>query len=260
MLSQDSLERITSQAGITAVPRFLRETDSTNRVALELADAGADEWTLVVAGQQTAGRGRLGRSWASAPRKALLVSVILRPAVEPSRAALLSLQAAWALVVACPSLPSGAVRAKWPNDLVVGRRKLGGILSEASIVDDGIRHLVLGVGVNVSMLPDDFPEGVREAATSLALEGAQVDHTDLLGRFLSAFRAAYPPGDAAWEEVVDRYRSVCSTLGRRVRAATTSGRTVEGEAIAISPSGALVVRDGKGGEHVVGFGEVAHLD
>jgi BirA family transcriptional regulator, biotin operon repressor / biotin---[acetyl-CoA-carboxylase] ligase len=260
MLSQDSLERATSQAGITVPPTFLEETDSTNRVALELAEAGAEDWTVIAADQQTAGRGRLGRSWASAPGKALLLSVILRPAVEPPRAALLSLLAGWAMVTACPSLPAGAVRAKWPNDLVVGERKLGGILSELNAEGDRVRHVIIGVGVNVSMRPEDFPEEVRGSATSLALEGAPADHADLLRRFLVAFRGAFPRGDAAWDGVIERYRGVCATLGRMVRATTTLGRTVEGEATAISPAGGLVVRDRAGGEHAVAFGEVAHLD
>jgi BirA family transcriptional regulator, biotin operon repressor / biotin---[acetyl-CoA-carboxylase] ligase len=259
MLSQDSLGRATSQAGITAPPRFLEVTGSTNGVALELAEAGAEEWTVIASGHQTAGRGRLGRSWASAPGKALLFSVILRPAVRPPRAPLLSLHAAWAMVRVCPSLPRGTVRAKWPNDLVVGERKVGGILPEMSVEADRIRHLVLGVGVNVSMGLNDFPREFRATATSLAQEGVRVDQAELLQRFLAALQRAYPARGEDWDRVVDRYRGVCATLGRTVRATTTSGQTMEGEAITVSPSGGLVLRDRQGGEHSVAFGEIAHL-
>jgi BirA family transcriptional regulator, biotin operon repressor / biotin---[acetyl-CoA-carboxylase] ligase len=259
MLSQDSLERATSQAGITAPPRFLQVTGSTNGVALELAEAGAEEWTVIASGQQTAGRGRLGRSWVSAQGKSLLFSLILRPAVDAARAGLLSLQAAWAMVTACRS--GGAVQAKWPNDLVVGERKVGGILPEVSIVGRRIRHMILGVGVNVSMRPEDFPEGVREVATSLAMEGARGDQAELLEEFLVALRGAYSPGDSEWEtRVIQQYREVCATLGRRVRATTTTGETIEGTATGITPDGGLVIQHSTGTGRAVTFGELAHLN
>jgi BirA family biotin operon repressor/biotin-[acetyl-CoA-carboxylase] ligase len=245
---QDSLERAVRAAGITATPRFLDETPSTNTTALELADEGAPEWTVVAAGHQTAGRGRLGRSWVDAPGKALAVSVVLRPAIAPDEAPLISLLAGWAMVVAT-SLPRA--RAKWPNDLLAGDRKLGGILAEARMSGGSVDHVVLGAGVNVAMVTEEFPPELRSGATSLAIEGGDTDDAGLLARFLTTMKRAWPPDGP---EVVARYREVCDTLGRRVRATTSSGAVVEGTATEISSTGGLVV-DG----HTISFAEVTHL-
>ena len=260
VLSQDSLERAVAAAAIAVPPRYLEETASTNTVAAALADEGAPEWTVVAAGHQTAGRGRLGRSWTSAPGRSLLFSVVLRPPLAPEAASLVSLLAAAEMARACPPLGEGRVRTKWPNDLMAGHRKLGGVLPEARVEDGALRHIVLGVGVNVSMAEADFPPGLGAAATSLSIEGADVRSEELLAGFLCGFRGAYDPrapGFAA--RAVDRYRSTCATLGRRVRARTTGGAVVEGAASDLDGNGGLIVeRDGE--RHVVGFGEVVHID
>ncbi|HEV3475792.1 MAG TPA: biotin--[acetyl-CoA-carboxylase] ligase [Actinomycetota bacterium] len=253
LLDQASLDRAVADAGIDVPPRFFAEVPSTSTIALELAADGAPEWTVVAAGHQSAGRGRLGRSWVDAPGKALAVSMILRPPVPPDRGPLVPLLAAWAMVGAI-SLP--AVRAKWPNDLMAGERKLGGILAEGRVEGGELDHVVLGVGINVAMGEEDFPPDLRATATSLALEGADTDDAALLTRFLSALRGAWPPDD---HDVAERYQRVCATIGRRVRATTTSGARVEGMATGISSTGALIV-EGEEGEHVVAFGEVAHLE
>ena len=248
MLGQDSLERAVRAAGITAPPRFLEHTPSTNTVALDLASGGAPEWTVVAAGHQTAGRGRLGRSWVDAPGKALAVSVILRPEMAADRASLVSLLAAWAMVGAT-SLPNA--RAKWPNDLMAGDRKLGGILAEARVTGGSVEHVVLGVGVNVAMAEEDFPPELRGEATSLSIEGGDTDIPGLLSRFLTGLRGAWPPEDV---RIVARYSEVCDTIGRRVRATTTGDEVVEGTATAVSDTGALVVNG-----HSISFAEVTHL-
>ena len=259
MLTQDSLERAVGAAGIEAPPRYLDETPSTNAVALALAEEGAPEWTVVAAGHQTAGRVRLGRRWASSPGRSLLFSLVLRPAMAPEHAPLLSLLAATEMVGASPPPPDEPLRAKWPNDLLVGERKVGGILPEAR-VESGLRHVVLGVGVNVSMTEEDFPEEILVTATSLGLEGVSIEPEELLGRFLSGFRAAYRPIDPDFGvHVVARYQGVCATIGRQVRARTVAGDEVEGLAVGVAPDGGLVVEAG-GRRRSVGFGEVVHLD
>jgi BirA family biotin operon repressor/biotin-[acetyl-CoA-carboxylase] ligase len=259
VLSQDSLERAADAADIDVPPRFFEETPSTNAMALDLAVGGAPEWTVVAAGHQTAGRGRLGRSWASAPGRSLLFSMLLRPPVPPQRAPVISLLAAAVMAEACPRLPDGAVRTKWPNDLVVRGRKLGGLLPEGRVEGGTLRSLVLGVGVNATMSEEDLPPDLRATATSLAIEGAPVEPEDLLGRFLSGFRAAYRPIDPDFgTHVLARYRGSCATIGRRVGARTTDGSVVEGSAVDLDPDGGLVIEDG--GRRTVAFGEVVHLD
>jgi BirA family biotin operon repressor/biotin-[acetyl-CoA-carboxylase] ligase len=246
-------------AGIAVPPRFLVSTESTNDVARQMAEADAAEWTVVAAAQQTRGRGRLGRSWASVPGKSLLFSLILRPTLEASLAPSLSLLAAWALVEACSSLRAGPVRAKWPNDLMAGGRKLGGILPEARVEGGRLRYLVLGVGVNVTMASEDFPGHLSERATSLAIEGSAGDPRTILQTFLRVFRGAYARVGADPHSIADRYRQVCATIGKHVRARTVEGEDIEGVATDVTPRGELVV-EVAGGRRLIAFGELAHLD
>jgi BirA family biotin operon repressor/biotin-[acetyl-CoA-carboxylase] ligase len=261
MLGQDSLERAVRASGIAVPPVFLEETGSTNLEARALADAGAPEWTLVAAGHQTAGRGRMGRRWTSVPGRSLLFSLVLRPALPPDDATVISLLAATEMAAACGRVAGVDVLSEWPNDLVAGmNRKVGGILTESAVVDGTIDYLVLGVGVNVSMKRGDFPDQIRSTATSLGMEGSAPDPVGLLEAFLAGFREAYEPaGDGFPGSVVARYRDVCATLGRRVRATVLDGTTVEGSAVDLDEHGGLVVET-DGGRRTVGFGEIAHLD
>jgi BirA family biotin operon repressor/biotin-[acetyl-CoA-carboxylase] ligase len=253
-MGQDSLERAVRAAGIDARPVWFDEVGSTNDEARRLAAGGAATWTVVATGHQTAGRGRLGRSWADVPGRSLLCSVILRPRLGPDEAGLVSLAAAVALIEAA-GLPE--LGAKWPNDLVIGDRKCGGILAEADVRARTVRHVVLGVGVNLSDGPADIPQEVRETATSLAIEGASIAPGDLLTAFLGSLRGRLERGDFP-REVVDEYRHLCVTLGRRVRATTISGARVEGRAVDVDERGSLVVQHESEFERVV-FGDVAHL-
>jgi BirA family biotin operon repressor/biotin-[acetyl-CoA-carboxylase] ligase len=251
MLSQDSLEAAVRAAGIGVSPTYLEQTGSTNTEALERAAAGAPEWTVVAAGHQTAGRGRLGRSWASVPGRSLLFSVVLRPDLPPDRASLVSLLAAERMAAAC-GVP---VRAKWPNDLVVSDRKVAGILPEARVERGRLAHVVIGIGVNVALEPPDLPRG----ATSLAREGIEVEGPELLARFLTGFRRRLRPRDEDFGEgVIAAYLARCDTIGRGVRAVTTRGEAVEGVASGVDPGGALRIQ-ADGAEQVVGFGEIQHL-
>jgi BirA family biotin operon repressor/biotin-[acetyl-CoA-carboxylase] ligase len=257
MLTEDSLLEAVRAAGIEVPPRYVAVTGSTSADALALAEVGAPEWTLVAAGHQTAGRGRRGRSWAAAPGKALLLSIVLRPATPAAQVPILSLLAAERLAAACVDLTGVEVKCKWPNDLVVSDRKLAGILLEAAVSDGEVRHLVIGIGLNVFMEEADFPEDVRPHATSLARETDRVTAAEvILERFLRLFRRAYPPMDA--RSAVDAYASRCATVSRKVRATATGGETVEGVATAIDELGGLVVETSDG-PRVVSFGEVVHL-
>lgn len=245
-LGQDSLRAATLAAGIEVAPVFHAAIGSTSTEAMRLAAEGAPEWTIVATNHQTAGRGRLGRTWETPAGVALTFSVVLRPPLSPEAAALVSLLAAAAMAEA-----AGAV-CKWPNDLLVGDRKVAGLLAEASVEGGELRHLVLGIGVNVTTAAEDLPEG----ATSLALEGIHSSPPALLGRFLGRFRFLYRPREPRFaEDVVDAYRGRCGTLGRRVRARTTGGRVVAGTALDVDGRGGLVTDVG-----TVAFGEIEHLE
>ncbi len=229
---------------------WLEETASTNDDALRLAREGASEWTVVATGHQTAGRGRLGRSWSDVPGASLLASVLLRPELPPDRAPLLTLLAAVSMVEAC-ALP--AMGSKWPNDLVVSDRKVGGILAEAAIAEGVLRHVVIGTGLNIaaSGLPGD------RTSTSVSDEGGDADVEGILARYLGSLRAEYVRQDFP-SRVVPRYASVCSTLGRRVRATPIGGSKVEGVARDLDERGSLLVETDDGIQPI-SFGEVVHL-
>lgn len=204
--------------------RWFDEVDSTNRLAAELARAGAADGLVVGADHQTAGRGRRGRTWESRPGSALLVSVVLRPAP-----ALVTLAAGLAAAGACESVAGVATALKWPNDVLLAGAKVGGILAEG--VGDAA---VVGLGVNLGWSPP-----------GAACLGAAIDRMALLQAYLAGLD---DPGD-----VLARYRSRCSTLGRPVRV-QLPGATVEGTADAVDEQGRLVV-DG----HAVAAGDVLHL-
>ncbi|HXF58103.1 MAG TPA: biotin--[acetyl-CoA-carboxylase] ligase [Actinomycetota bacterium] len=260
MLTEHSVEEAARGAGVSAPVHFLPVTGSTNADLLRLAAQGAPEWTVVVAGHQEAGRGRLGRSWFSTEGASLLVSVLLRPSLAPEDAPLLTLLGGLAAAEACRAACGVDARCKWPNDLVVRERKLGGVLVEAGVRGGSVQHVVVGLGVNVAQRPDDFPRDLRPLATSVAMEGGRADPVSLLRAFLAELGARYRADGANLRaEVLPAYRAVCATVDREVRALTTSGGTVEGRAVGVGDQGELLVATAAG-VAAVRFGEVAHVE
>jgi BirA family biotin operon repressor/biotin-[acetyl-CoA-carboxylase] ligase len=239
LLTAADLGRALAAIGEDAPVRFDEVTGSTNATALELADGGAPEWTLVAAGHQTEGRGRLGRRWIDRAGGSLLVSVVLRPRLDPEAAGLLPLLAGAAMAEAASALdPGGApVACEWPNDLVRDGGKLGGVLVEAVVADGALRHAVVGVGVNLDR-PADEP-GARGLGA--------VDPGTLLTAFLRRFAVRYrlAPETLA-PAVLDAWRAVSATLGRAVAVERLDGSTVRGTAFDLDARGALVVRTGSG--------------
>lgn len=249
MLSEDVLVRALERVGVRAPVRFEEVTASTQQTALEMAAAGTPEWTLVAAGHQTLGRGRLGRTWVDEPGRALMVSFVLRPDLDPGSGGVLSLLAGSAMAQACFELADQRTACKWPNDILVAGRKAGGILSESRIENGRFDHVVIGLGVNLGAPPPEFPDaGAVEA-----------EDGELLEAFLSEFVRGYEPAHPAFAgNVIAAYREVCATLGMRVRATTAGGSVLEGEAVDIDERGGLVVRT-VAGDEIVRFGEVEHL-
>jgi BirA family transcriptional regulator, biotin operon repressor / biotin---[acetyl-CoA-carboxylase] ligase len=245
------LEQALLLADLTAPARWDEVTGSTNATAMELAAAGTPEWTVVAAGHQTQGRGRLGRAWVDRPGGSLMVSIVLRPALPVGDAGILTLLAGAAWAGSARDLTGLDVRCKWPNDLVIDGRKLGGILAEAVSGGDGeLAHIVIGSGINI--VP---PTDVRDAAGL----GEAVDPTELLGGFLRRFSADYgEAGVGAAPRALRRWRTVSDTLGRSVRARQLDGEAVEGVALDVDEHGGLVV-DTSTGLATVRFGEVEHL-
>ncbi|HEX9122930.1 MAG TPA: biotin--[acetyl-CoA-carboxylase] ligase [Actinomycetota bacterium] len=249
-LSELALTHALERIGVRAPVRFEEVTRSTQAAALGLAAEGAPEWSIVAAGHQTEGRGRLGRTWVDEPGAALMFSVVLRPDLDPASGGLIPLLAGWAMAVACRELAGADVGCKWPNDLLLGEEKVGGLLAESQIDAGRFAFIVLGVGVNLSAAPVEVP-----GAGALG----PVAPEELLGRFLEVFARRYEPAHPAFAgAVAAAYREVCLTLGRHVRATGTDGTDFEGEAIDVDETGALVVRTASGLEPVRS-GEIEHL-
>lgn len=233
------------------------ETVSTNDDALRAAREGAAEGVVVVADRQTAGRGRLGRTWWSEPGTALLVSWIVRPvdaaggrdALPVERWTVLPLLAGLAAAEGIGRACGLDVGLKWPNDLMVAGRKLGGILVEA----EPPRFAVVGLGVNVGAT--EFPEEIRETATSVvAAGGRSPGRATILAAVLATFEEAL----AAPQEALVRYRARCASLGREVRVERAGAPPLEGTARDVDARGALVIEAG-GEQVVVPAGDVVHL-
>ncbi len=173
-------------------------------------------------------------------------------------APLLSFLVAVCMVRAIRSTNGVDVMCKWPNDLVVRDRKLGGILPEASVESGRLSFVVIGTGVNVAEEPDDFPPEIRPGATSILMEGGRVYGVALLREYLRELRGLYDPaGGNLRTDVLDEYRETCATIGRDVIATTAEGE-IRGRAAGIGESGELLVNSGSGTQRVE-FGEVVHL-
>jgi len=221
----------------------LLETGSTNDGARQLAEQGAAEGTLVLAEEQTRGRGRLGRSWLSERGAGIYASILLRPVLKPRDAAVLTLVAAVAGSEAIEHASRLNADIKWPNDLLLSGRKCCGILSEMQAERDDIRYVVVGIGINVNH--SVFPEELGQRATSLRIEGKQTySRVALLCEFLLRFELLYDDlqrGNLA--TVLQRWvdRSTFA-FGKQVTVDLGSGRKLEGQTAGLSELGNLKVK------------------
>jgi BirA family biotin operon repressor/biotin-[acetyl-CoA-carboxylase] ligase len=256
--------------------RVVAETGSTNADLLAVAREGAREGVMLVAEAQTAGRGRMGRRWTSPPRAGLTFSVLLRPYGVP--AALLgwiALLTGTAVAAALPTVAAVQPRLKWPNDVLVGGAKLGGILAERSG-----SAVVVGIGLNVTQHLAELPEGATSLRleTAAAQEGTGPDEapgedggipadlrtrvlvavlTALSQRYL-AWRDQFSPGDAEASGLRQEYLALCATLGREVTVTLPGGKSISGSADGIDWAGRLEVGTAKG-TVPVSAGDVVHL-
>ena len=232
---------------------ILAEATSTNAVLAERARAGALEGTVVVAEHQTAGRGRLDRTWETPARSALTCSVLLRPNLPAASWPWIPLLTGYAVQAALADrLPD--IGLKWPNDVLVEERKLGGILVERVDTPTGPAAIV-GIGINVSQTLDELPVAL---ATSLALELPQApDRTEVLAQLLGSLDGLLPLLEDT-TALRAAYADACTTLGREVRVDLPAGEVLTGTAVDIDAQGRLVVA-GPAGEVAVGAGDVVHV-
>lgn len=237
---------------------FLQSCASTSDEVAARAATGAEEGLLVVADQQTGGRGRRGRQWHSPAGENLYFSLLLRPTLPAHEAVPLTLVAGAALAETIAALGLSP-RLKWPNDVLLdtpgGVRKVAGILTEMATEGARVRHVVLGIGVNINS--HAFPPPLDEVATSLAIvKGASIDRAEVLAGFLNLFEPIYDDfvksGPAAGLAAWSRH----ALLGQRCWAKREGGPIVEGEAVAIDATGALRVRTDDGRIVALHAGEI----
>ncbi|MFE2874840.1 biotin--[acetyl-CoA-carboxylase] ligase [Streptomyces roseus] len=272
-LGAAALERaLVTDGGLWTSVEVVAATGSTN-TDLAARAAGLPEGAVLVAEEQTAGRGRLDRSWVAPPRSGLFFSVLLKPGDSVPQE-----RWGWLTLLAGVAAASGLSRAagvdtalKWPNDLLVTvngeERKTGGILAERvgggpSRAGGSGGGVVIGIGLNVTLTEDELP--VPEAGSLILAKAAVTDREPLLKAVLRSLEQWYGDwraagGDPAASGLQEAYAANCVTLGRHVRADLPGGRTLTGTAEAVDADGRLVVRTAEGEHEAVGAGDVVHL-
>ncbi|MFM9049271.1 MAG: biotin--[acetyl-CoA-carboxylase] ligase [Actinomycetota bacterium] len=233
-----------------ADPVVLPTTESTMADAAQLATSGSPEGTVIVAEEQTAGRGRAGRQWDSPAHAGIWLTILLRPGLDPQFLGWLPLVTGTAVVTAVRATTRCDVRLKWPNDLVVESRDglgpVGGILAER--LGDG--SVLVGIGLNVDQAADELPPG----GTSLRLLGAVDSRERILVSVLGEFAVTYRQWIAGADPAPD-YLDLCVTVGSDVRV-EAPGVAIEGRATGVGPHGELLVTDGSGTDHKISAGDV----
>jgi BirA family biotin operon repressor/biotin-[acetyl-CoA-carboxylase] ligase len=232
--------------------------DSTNECAKALANCSAAEGTIVFAEQQTAGKGRFGREWTADPNENLTFSISLRPELKLDSTQLLPLYVAVAVAEAVEESSGMTVECKWPNDLLVGGRKIAGFLLEASTRQNKLDFVVLGVGINVNQTR--FPESIGEKATSLkTASGESHDRASLFRTVVKALEDHYARfSSSGFESVVAQWLSRSSMLNRRI-SVSMHGAPVSGIVKGLSREGGLILLTG-GEERVLFAGDVSILE
>lgn len=232
------------------------KVDSTNRAAMELGYAGEPEGALVLAEEQSAGRGRAGRTWHSERAAGIYATLLLRPKLSPVHAPLLTMVAGLSAQAAAGSASGVTVELKWPNDLMIGSKKLGGILTEMHAEPALVRFVIVGIGINVNQTK--FPAEITPVSTSLRIESGRLQsRTEILVRLLREFESDYHrllrDGPAS---VIERFERTSSyARGKRVRVSTVT-ESYSGTTAGLAPEGLLKVQRDSGEVTTVIAGDI----
>jgi BirA family biotin operon repressor/biotin-[acetyl-CoA-carboxylase] ligase len=233
---------------------------STMDVCREMAENGAEEFTIIIADEQTKGRGRVGREWFSPPGQSLYLSVLLRPALLPSQLNWITMIAALSVVdtldrIARVENSNPVAALKWFNDVLLNDKKVAGILVESSLMNDRVHNAVMGIGLNVNTDFSRAPEDVQARATSIKVEfGRSFDREDVLRLILTNFASRYEQLIDTRNSPASEYAKRLSTLGKYTRI-RIENEIIEGIASHIEDDGALIVTT-TSGEKRIRFGDV----
>ena len=240
---------------------YFSEIDSTNTFARQRAENGAPEGEIVIAEAQTQGRGRRGRHWQSPPFTNLYFSVILRPKLAPVHAPQITLMAAVALVESTVGFIPQTAKIKWPNDILVGGKKLAGVLTEAACDSERLDYVILGIGVNVNYRFDAMPDEIRHRATSMAeLTGESVNRESFLKRLIHHLDRCYGELEASgFTHLAPRWEAHFGLRDKLVRVELLD-QIVTGRAIGIDQDGALLIENQRGLRQRVVAGDVIPME
>ena len=253
------LQRLLTTTTFGRSLHVLSQTASTNDDAKILAQRGAAEGTVVLAEQQTRGRGRQGRTFASPAGVGIYLSLIVRPQVSPEQLPQLTLVVAVATAEAIWDCCSLSVGLKWPNDVEVNNKKVAGILTEAIWCPDGTLAVIVGIGINVNTTHAQFPPALHQRVTSLTLEtGAPVARLPLIAQLFARLERYYETFlHTGLPPILERWRHYSGIAGRRVRFVEATD-TREGTVVGLDETGALLVQTANGVQRVIA-GEVVFL-
>ena len=230
---------------------YFEKVDSTNTVAKRLADQGADEGTIVVAEEQTGGRGRLDRSFISPFAQGIWFSLILRPTFPPMEVSKLTLVAAVALTKVLRRAGLIHCGIKWPNDILVGDKKLVGILTELNASVEKINYVVMGIGINTALGKKALPRELKKTVTSFAIENVPVQRVELLQDVLRELERYYDvAGEQGFAPILEEWKVLSCMLGRDVEV-SASDRSFTGKAVTLDENGNLMVETANGMERVL---------
>ncbi|GHU81744.1 bifunctional ligase/repressor BirA [Clostridia bacterium] len=254
-LNESEIEKVLNTHTIGQKIIYFSSIDSTNAEVKRIAVKGAEHGTVVIAGEQTLGKGRFGREWSSPKGTGIWLSVLLRTDMSPANISGITLAAGLGICKAIRSLTGCNAQIKWPNDIIIGNKKICGILTEMTAEADRINYAVLGVGINVNTA--EFPVEIEHKATSLMLAtGRKVPRLNLLSEILQQLEIELdeyllnPQND-----LISQYRRLCATIGREV-AVSRNNTNLQGKAVNIDNNGELVVKLADGKQISVSSGEV----
>lgn len=236
---------------------FFERLDSTNNKAKQLAEEGVVDGSLIVAEEQYSGKGRRGKMWTSPKGSGVWMSLVLRPEILPDRASMLTLVAALAVIKGVKTVTGLDGDIKWPNDIVLNKKKICGILTEMNTESDYINYVIVGIGINVNML--EFPEEIKATATSLALEGKRaVKRSLLVNEVMKAWEQYYDAylKTADMSQLIEEYNAHLVNRGREVTVLATNG-SYQGISHGINTMGELLVERADKTVEAVVSGEVS---
>lgn len=235
-----------------------KKVDSTNDIAYSLAEKGMKEGAVILADEQTKGRGRLGRSWSSPPKAGIYLSCILRPILAPNEIPRITLLAAVALAKAIRELTGLSATIKWPNDILINNKKICGILTEMKAEQDKVNFVIVGIGVNVNTPLKFLPKGASSIKEEMSKSGRTeaASRVELAKKILENLEENYLKlKKEGFEPIIDEWKDLSTMLGSRVRV-VLQNRTFEGQARDLDGDGSLIVRRDSGILEKVSSGDI----